>query len=235
MIEQDLRDRILAAPETILEDRDLMQALVAANDRAMGDNVVDMRGLAMQRLEGRLDKLEDTHRAVIAAAYENLAGTHQIHRAVLQILDAPDAEGLLAALAGDVARTLRVHSLRLLLEAKAGQDTAIGPETSPPVPDDGLILVPPGTVDAMIAGTRGTPDRVVTLRRTPAASPAVFGTDAPLIRSQALLRLDLGTGHTTGLLVMGSEDPNMFKPGQGTDLLAFLGAVVERVIRRWPV
>jgi uncharacterized protein YigA (DUF484 family) len=229
MIEQDLRDRILAAPETILEDRDLMQALVAANDRAMGDNVIDLRGLAMQRLEGRLDKLEDTHRAVIAAAYENLAGTNQVHRAVLQILDAPDAEGLLAALAGDVARTLRVHCLRLLLEAKAG------PESTPPGPDDRLILVAPGTIDAMIAGSRGTPDRVVTLRRTLAASPVVFGGDAALIRSEALLRLDLGSGHPPGLLVLGSEDPNMFKPGQGTDLLTFLGAVVERVIRRWPV
>jgi uncharacterized protein YigA (DUF484 family) len=233
MIEQDLRDRILAAPETILEDRDLMQALVAANDRAMGDNVIDLRGLAMQRLEGRLDRLEDTHRAVIAAAYENLAGTNQVHRAVLQILDAPDAEGLLAALAGDVARTLRVRSLRLLLEAMADQETCVEPE--PPVPDDRLILVPPGTVDGMIAGIRGTPDRVVTLRRTPAASSLVFGPDAPLIRSEALLRLDLGSGHPPGLLVLGSEDPNMFKPGQGTDLLTFLGAVVERVIRRWPI
>ncbi len=235
MIEQDLRDRILAAPETILEDRDLMQALVAANDRAMGDNVIDLRGMAMQRLEGRLDRLEDTHRAVIAAAYENLAGTNQIHRAVLQILDAPDAEGLLAALAGDVARTLRVHSLRLLLEARVGPETATGPEPALPVSDDRLVLAPPGTVDEMIAGTRGTPDRAVTLRRTFAAAPAIFGSDACMIRSEALLRLDLGSGHPPGLLMLGSEDPNMFKPGQGTDLLTFLGAVVERVIRRWPV
>lgn len=234
MIEQDLRDRILAAPETILEDRDLMQALVAANDRAMGDNVIDLRGLAMQRLEGRLDRLEDTHRAVIAAAYENLAGTNQVHRAVLQILDAPDAEGLLAALAGDVARTLRVFSLRLVLEATAGRETST-PEAVPPLRDDRLILVPPGTVDGMIAGSRGTPDRLVTLRRTFAASPVVFGAEAPLIRSEALLRLDLGPGHPPGLLMLGSDDPNQFKPGQGTDLLAFLGAVVERVIRRWPV
>lgn len=36
MIEQDLRDKILASPEVILEDRDLMKALIAANERAMG-------------------------------------------------------------------------------------------------------------------------------------------------------------------------------------------------------
>ena len=83
MIEPDLRDRILAEPETILEDRDLMNALVAANERAMGANIVDLRGIAMQRLETRLDRLEDTHRSVIAAAYENLAGTNQVHRQLI--------------------------------------------------------------------------------------------------------------------------------------------------------
>ena len=36
MIEQDLRDRIIAEPETLLEDIDVMNALIAANGRAMG-------------------------------------------------------------------------------------------------------------------------------------------------------------------------------------------------------
>ena len=84
MMDQDMRDRILAEPETILEDRDVMNALIGANERLMGGNVVDLRGIAMERLENRLDRLEDTHRTVIAAAYENLAGTNQVHRAILQ-------------------------------------------------------------------------------------------------------------------------------------------------------
>jgi uncharacterized protein YigA (DUF484 family) len=32
---------------------------------------------------------------------------------------------------------------------------------------------------------------------------------------------------------MGAEDPHQFKPGQGTDLLAFFGGVFERAMRRW--
>ena len=59
MIDPDTRDRILAAPEAILEDRDLMQALIGANDRSMGGNIVDLRGLAMDRLNQKLDRLED--------------------------------------------------------------------------------------------------------------------------------------------------------------------------------
>ena len=83
----ELREKIIAQPEVILEDQDLMRALIAANERAMGGNIVDLRGIAMERLEARLDRLEDTHRSVIAAAYENLAGTNQIHRAILRMLD----------------------------------------------------------------------------------------------------------------------------------------------------
>ncbi|MFZ9200780.1 MAG: DUF484 domain-containing protein, partial [Paracoccaceae bacterium] len=54
MMDQDMRDRILAEPETLLEDRDVMNALIGANERLMGGNVVDLRGIAMERLENRL-------------------------------------------------------------------------------------------------------------------------------------------------------------------------------------
>ena len=53
-IDPSLRARLISDPETILEDAEVMRALVAANERAMGANVVDMRGLAMERLEARL-------------------------------------------------------------------------------------------------------------------------------------------------------------------------------------
>ena len=89
-IAEDVRMRILQDPEVILEDTDVMRALVAANERAMGQNIVDLRGIAMERLEARLTRLEDTHRTVIAAAYENLSGMNQVHRAILSLLEPLD-------------------------------------------------------------------------------------------------------------------------------------------------
>ena len=94
-----------------------MAALIAANERAMGANIVDLRGIAMERMEARLDRLEDTHRSVIAAAYENLAGTNQVHRAMLQMLDPVSFEEFLKGLGTDVAQTLRVDCVRLVLES----------------------------------------------------------------------------------------------------------------------
>src|SRR5210317_2214652 len=62
-LDTDLRKKILARPNVILDDKDLMRALVGAKEEAMGGNIVDIRGIAMERLEHRLDRLEDTHRS----------------------------------------------------------------------------------------------------------------------------------------------------------------------------
>ncbi len=228
MIEPDLRDRLIAEPETILEDRDVMNALVAANERAMGANIVDLRGIAMQRLETRLERLEDTHRSVIAAAYENLAGTNQVHRAILQMLDPLSFEDFLKTLAGDVAATLRVDCVRLVLESRQeGDDPALRRL------GDILFVAEPGFVATYLAGGRNIPLRPVTLRQVMPEGEALYGDRAAFIRSEALLRLDFGAGRLPGMLVLGAEDPHQFKATQGTDLLAFFAGVFERTMRRW--
>jgi uncharacterized protein YigA (DUF484 family) len=35
------------------------------------------------------------------------------------------------------------------------------------------------------------------------------------------------------MLVMASDNPHTFKPGQGTDLLSFFAGIFERSMRRW--
>jgi uncharacterized protein YigA (DUF484 family) len=222
-IEEQLRATILKDPDLLLDDADLMRALVAANERAMGANVVDLRGVAMERLEARLDRLEDTHRSVIAAAYDNLAGTNQIHRAVLRLLEPLRFEEFLREVEGDVAAILRVDTIRLLLESAE----------APNQPFEGVLAIErPGFVDAYL-NPRGGPQRDVVLRQVSPRDDRVHGARAPDIRSEACLRLDLGERRRPGLLVLGSEDPHHFAPQQGTDLLGFLGGVFARVLRRW--
>jgi hypothetical protein len=228
MIEQDLRDRLIAEPEKILEDQDVMRALIAANERAMGSNIVDLRGIAMERLETRLDRLEDTHRSVIAAAYENLAGTNQVHRAILQMLDPLNFEDFLKSLGTDVMQTLRVDCVRLVLESVQSTDDPALRRLG-----EVLYVAEPGFVADYIAGGRNVSLRPVTLRQVVPESDALYGERAGWIRSEALMRLDFGKGRLPGMLVMGAEDPHQFKPTQGTDLLAFFAGVFERTMRRW--
>lgn len=230
MIEPDLRDLILAKPERLLDDRDVMSALVAANERAMGSNIVDLRGIAMQRLETRLDRLEDTHRSVIAAAYDNLAGTNQIHRAILQLLDPPSFESFMAALTGDVAQTLRVDVVHLVLESVQEDGVA-----DPAIQALGSVLqiAPRGFVASYMTNGRDLAPRPVVLRPVTPLAATVYGTRADDIRSEALMKLDFGKGRLPALLVFGSEDPHQFKTMHGTDLLAFFAGAFERLMRRW--
>ena len=227
---QDWRERVLTDPDLILDDRDVMRALITANDRQMGGNIVDMRGIAMERLEDRLDRLEDTHRSVIAAAYENLAGTNQIHRAILTLLEQPDFEAFLKVLGTDVAAILRVDRIRLVLESpKASEDSAPKVQKL----EDVLTVVAPGFVDDYLTAGRAIPQRAVTLRQVGDSSGRIYGEAADWIASEALLKLDLGEGRLPALLVIGSEDPHQFRPSQGTDLLTFFTGVFERSMRRF--
>ena len=227
-ISDDLRKKIMSEPETILEDRELMGALIAANEKVMGGNIVDLRGIAMERLESRLERLEDTHRHVIAAAYENLAGTNMVQRAILRLLDAATFEEFLDALSGDIADIVRVDALRLVLETAVSPDDAAVQRLGP-----ALTVADPGFIDGYLTQGRKIPVRPVTLRQVQPDSNVIYGGSTDWIRSEACLRLDLGEGRLPGMLVFGAEDPHQFKPTQGTDLLGFFAGVFERTMRRW--
>ena len=225
--QDDWREQVMADPGLVLDDPALMRVLVATSEAAMGGNVVDLRGLAMERLEARLDRLEETHRAVIAAAYENLASTNQIHRALIRMLDAERFEDFVLLLDSEMSEILRVERVRLVLESAEDEGQA-GLGQLGRV----MKLRPPGFVQHYMGHGRNVPPRPIVLRQgvPPAGAPYEDGVD---LRSEALMRLDLGPGRLPGLLAMGCEDPHRFKPGQGTDLLTFYTAIFERVLRRW--
>ena len=224
MIDQDFRDRILSAPEKLLEDHDVMKALMRASEAQAGNNIVDLRGLAMDKLEDRLEKLEETHRSVIAAAYENLAGTNQIHRAILELLDPVTFDEFLNALGGQVAAALKVDCVALVLESA---------QSAPKMPINPILrITEPDFVAHYISGGRRTP-RPVILRQVQPENGAVYGEAAAWVRSEAVMRLDFGPRRLPGMLTLGTEDPHHFKPNHGTDLLSFFAAVFQRTMRRW--
>ena len=227
-IDQQLKDLILNDPEAVLDNADLMRALVAANEKAMGGNIVDLRGIAMARLETRLDRLEDTHRNVIAAAYDNLAGTNQIHRAVLRMMEANKFEVFLRDLEIEVADILKVETLRLVLESAANEE-------DPAVKRMGKVLaiVQPGFVQNYLTQGRNVPSRQIVLRQVQPDADSPHGNMSECIRSEACLRLDFGENRLPGMLLLGAEDPHQFSPQQGTDLLTFFTGMFERTMRRW--
>ena len=226
-ISDDLKRWILSHPELILEDRDLMRALVSASDRAVGDNVVDLRGRAMERLESQLGHLEETHSTVIATAYENLTGMNQIHRAALKLLEPVTLNGFLTCTRDELPKVLRVEATRLLVEKDRHAAVPL-----PRNPSNLLTQVEPGFIEEYLTQGRDIPMRQITLRQIQKGSVTVFDATTREVRSEACLALDLGRGKPPGMLVIGSKRAKEFEPAQGTDLMMFFAGVFERSLRR---
>ncbi|KGJ02569.1 hypothetical protein IT41_16965 [Paracoccus halophilus] len=225
-LSEDERARLLARPELILADRDLMRALIGAREAEVGENVIDIRGRAMQALEARLERLEAAHETVISAAYDNQSGMNTVHRAVLSLLEPMDFEGFLENLETAIAPILRVETLRLVMEA--GGDLPAPEATGP------LVIVPAGTVGGLISAGRRSPrgDDIV-LRRAARETLPIHGEARAPIQSEALMPIDLGPGRLPALLVIGSADTGRFNPAQGTDLLRFFGQAFRLVLLSW--
>ncbi|WP_193141844.1 MULTISPECIES: DUF484 family protein [unclassified Meridianimarinicoccus] len=226
--ETALRDLIVADPERVLNDPHILQALLRAEDQARGGNVVDMRGMTISRLEDRLARLEQTHQSVITAAYDNVATTAQVHRAILAMIEPLDFDAFLGTLDTTVAETLRLRAVRLALESEdRTPDSDLNPLTGT------LSLLPPGYLDSFVTEGRRMRNRPVILRQVTQGAVSVYGTAAADIRSEALVWLDLGPDRVPGLLVLGAQEPEHFAPGQATDLLELFARICGRLVRGW--
>ncbi len=64
-------------------------------------------------------------------------------------------------------------------------------------------------------------------------NPSAFGEAADLVRSAALVRLEISASTPPALLAFGSRDSEKFHPGQATELIGFLAAALESIIRGW--
>ena len=236
------RDRVLSDPEMILQDRDLMQALIAADARKPGANVVDIRTVAMARLEARLSRLENAHRSVISTTCHNLAGTDQVHRAVLRLLECAGFETFVQALKADVPAILHIDRMCLMIEIS--HPLTAPPEKparhlgqSGPCGVDGVLQRPPeGAIARYVKGTAGADAGPlflppVTLRLTPEGAATVFGPRARDVGSEALLTLPLGRGRPDAMLALGAHAEDKFRPGQGTDLLVFFAQAFARLLK----
>jgi uncharacterized protein YigA (DUF484 family) len=224
-----LRDDILADPHLILDDKDIMTALLSRGDDLIGNNVLDLRNMALQHMSTRLDELSETHSTVVSNAYDNLATANQINRAILALLDPQSFSDFLKFLETTLAESLNVSVAKLCLETpivriNGQKQSEYG---------DGVAFLQPTAIARYTSGTSNGHPRPVTLRKATLASPEIYGEAAPKMRSEALILIQLGADKQPGLLALGSTDEVQLAPGQATDLLLFYGAVFERVMRRW--
>lgn len=205
-------------PDFLVKHADLLHHLTPPSvDR--GHGVVDLQAFMVERLRGEVGRLKEEQRELIGTSRANLNSQNRIHAAVLFLLDAQSFEQLIQTVTTDLAVLLDLDVACLVIESN-GTDM-------PHVHKSGVRVVEPGAVRRWIGR------REVVLNSDTRGSEAIYGPAAGLVRSEALIRLQISSETPDGLLAFGSREPDMFHSGQGTELVVFLARVVERVIRGW--
>lgn len=208
-----LRAWLKAHPEPLLRDHELLTELGL---KATGPNVVEFGPAALSRLEAVVQRESGARRAIEQIARANFAAQAQTHVTVLDLLEARSHT--------DLARRLDAAC-----QARFGLAAAvIALEKPGPVPF-GWRPLPEGAVAAALGE-----DGLSRLGPVPEAA-RLFAAQGEAVRSAALVRMGLWAENRPALVAFGSPDPDGFTPEMGSELIAFVTRVVERVAGRWPV
>lgn len=173
---------------------------------------------AVARLKDRLGQAESARADLVAFAFGHSHAVASIHSAVLAALDARDIDELVGAVTGAWPRLLGVDSVALALVVGERAFLAEG---------GGVRRVERAIVERALA----TLDEVA-MRRV-AQGHVLFGSSAAAIRAEALVRVGAAGESTYGLLAIGQRQAPALDASHGGDLLRFLGASLDAMIRRW--
>ena len=211
-------DYLKRHPTFLLRHPELLE-VQAAPSRVKGEAVVDLQQFMVERLRKDLTRLRGLQDEMVANSRDNLSTQDRIHKAALALLAAENFEHLIEIVGTDLAVLLDVDAAALCVEATADKN---------PRSVEGVQVLPAGHVDALLGANHD-----VLLRDDAEGDQAVFGPAAGLVRSDALIRLNISESVPVGLLAFGTRHPGYFNAGQGTELLTFLARVLEHCLRQW--
>ncbi|HNQ92068.1 MAG TPA: DUF484 family protein [Alphaproteobacteria bacterium] len=216
--EQDVITWLKAHPNFLKDNPDMVDILHPPKQNG-GKGVVDFQSYLIERLKADKTEAIETARGIVETARHNMNNQTRIHAAVLRLLEAPNFETFIDSLTGDLTALLDVDITTLVVESDG--------DKIPQIATAGLRIVPEGTLGKWLAG------KPILHQSDIGGVEAIYGAGASLVRSQVLLKIDIGPGAPPAILAFGSRDPNQFQPGQGTEQITFLARVIERLFRSW--
>lgn len=216
--EKDVLAWLKANPNFLVRHPDILEHLTPPKEN-MGKGIVDFQHYMVQRLKKDKDLITDTTRDLIEVSRVNMNSITRIQDATLKLLEARNFIEFIQAITMDLGTILDVDMAVLVVET-SGQDI-------PSMIASGIKVVPQGTISEWMGKD------TVLLQSDIEGTEAIYGGGARLVRSQAVLRVDISMQTPPAVLCFGSRDPEMFRDGQGTELIGYLARVVERCFRQW--
>lgn len=214
-------DYLRRHPDFLIRHPDLAMVLSPPSRFEDADGVVDLQVYLIERLRDEMDDVRAAAEHLITTSRSNMSTQGRTHRAILVLLAADSMEALAQAVTDDLPTLLDVDVATLRFEESARPLPVLAVGT--------ILRIPSGKVVKVVGG----PDRDCALGEDLPGEPELFGEAADLVRSAAMVRLSPGGTCPDGLLCLGSRHGRTFHAGQATDLLNFLGRVVELCVRRF--
>lgn len=183
-----------------------------------GKGVADFQHYLVEKLRADRAAVMDTTREIVEISRNNMQNLARIHQAVINVLECETINEFAQVLTTDICNTLDIDLAAFVFEA----NTLVTPYVNLP----GIRLVPEGTIDSWMNGDTHL------LENNIHGVEEIYGGGATLVRSQAVMRLDVTTTISPSVIAFGSRDPEMFSPHQAVEMVEFLTRVIEKSIKR---
>lgn len=218
LTKDEVIDFLTGNPDFLNRNPELYDILTPPKEKTQR-GVVDFQHYMVRRLKEDRDDIIQSAREMIETTRSNTHNLSRVHTVVLALLEAGNFEDFIHTITMDTAGILGVDIVTLVIENDSG--------SIPHINLTGIRIAAPGVVAAKMGKNH------VLLETGVSGSEALYGAGAAMVKSQALLRLNIGKGIPSSLIAFGSRDPDMFLPDHATDLVTFLGGVIERCFRAW--
>ncbi len=216
--ERDVINWLRDNPDFLKKHPELLDHMTAPKEK-FGKGVADFQHYMVQRLKADRDEVLESAREIVENSRANMNSQTRIHRAILMLLEAQTFEAFVSTITLDFPSLLDIDIVSLIVETDG--------QVVPQIHMQGVRAVPPGTIHLLMK------DKPIMLETDIQGLDEIYGGGAGLVKSQALMKLHVGEEAPAAMIAFGSRDPKAFESTQGTELIAFLGCVTERLFQAW--
>lgn len=216
--EEDVIAFLKSRKDFFMSHPDLLDEMDAP-DQNLGKGVVNFQQALVNRLKADKTNAHRVQKELIDTFRANMSNQSRIQTAVLVLLEADSFEEFITTITQDFPVLLDVDTVNIIIESTSKEVPFIN-QTGIRFARQGFVHQWLGEGDALLQpNINGHED--------------IFGPGAGLVKSHALLRIEISQNTPAGILAFGSRDPEAFHPEQAIDQIGFLAQVVERCFRLW--
>ena len=212
------RKFLMQNPDFLINNPDLYSILTPP-DRSEGDRIVDFQNIMIEKIKKNLKDLQHNQGHLIDTSRNNLTTQAQVHEAVLCLLETEALNHIGHIVTQDWADMLHIDVIRICFE--------VDHPINPPALKE-ITLLQKGRVNEYL-----NQEDIILIRGEANVSEDIFGPAKPLVKTEALIKIPKTKYNPPGILAFGSRDLDMFYPGQGTELLRFLGKSYHKCMIQW--